>query len=862
MHKKTLEQLEFYRVRDEIANFCASEESAQHLKGREPLTSDKSERIEELKGLCREWNVLLQGDFSSSIKSWPQIHTFLKVLSVEGASLEQEQFYSLLQFCASALTAAEKINTGSKSLPIKKLLALSEKIDASSLSSCSNEISRIVDPRDGSLKDIPALRAIKEKISQIQKEIASALKKYTSDPSLNTALESSVPVFRADRQLLAVKASHRLRVPGIVHELSKSGQTLFIEPDEAVRKNNELIQEEFHLEAEKRKIFTDLTAKTATYAQAIKSSLYVLEELDETCAAAKWGLDHACVCALPTNGDAPLLLQARHPLLGEKAVPIDMKFLPEKNVLIVSGPNTGGKTVTLKTFALLSLLNQAGFPIPAAEGSRLPLFDSVFCDIGDEQSIDQSLSTFSAHMKNIAAACRLADSKSLVLLDELGSGTDPQEGGAIGMAALDSLIAKGAFVLVTTHHGILKNYAYTSPKCANASVEFDGETLSPTYRLLMGVPGESHALEIAKRSGLPRETVEKAKNYLSGDQADVSVLIKNLTQKHAELAKLEREAKILSDRLAHKELKIESRELALKEMELEIKKREKRSESDFVRETRRELENLVRYLREGEITKEKTHAVRDFIDGITQADEENDGRLSDEEIDFERKTAEFEKRKEEIAENGMKISKLTSRASSQKKTKSRKSNREALSGAKNTYSDEEVSRLSPKVEKEQVLVLEEGAEVLAGRGKTPGRIIRREKKGVWLVQVGSLKMPVKEKDLIPVAAKKSAKADFTVELSRAEDGENAVFLKNGEAKPVFELRLLGMREEEAIKTLQRQLDLCQLSNFKNFSVIHGKGNGILQQAVQDYLSSYPGVKAFHFARPEDGGSGKTYVELN
>ena len=580
---------------------------------------------------------------------------------------------------------------------------------------------------------------------------------------------------------------------------------------------------------------------------------------DSTFAAARWGAENLCNYAqnCEDGENPPLLLQARHPILGEKAVPIDIKWLPGKNILIITGPNTGGKTVTLKTFALLSMLNQSGFPIPAADGTRLPIFNAIFADIGDDQSIDNSLSTFSAHMKNIAAAVKHADSNSLVLLDEFGGGTDPQEGGAIAMACLDSLIEKKAFVLVTTHHGSLKNYGYTNENCINASAEFDSASLTPTYRLVMGVPGESHALDIAKRSGLPGKIVEKAKSYITNQQADVSTLIRGLTQKHAELDRREKEFRNLENQQKEKILKLEQKDLNLRKKENEVKERENRSESRFLRETRKTLENLVRELREGEITREKTLKMRKFINDLTEDVELQEIALEEEKENLEEEEkalAEKIENETKIAENGMKISSAIGKhASSSKKTKKKLSNKDALKSAKATYTDEEVFNLAPRAKNAPKPKFEfcEGAEVLVGKTRSRGTLLHEEKKGVWTVQLGSIRMSVKQKDM-ELIAPANLSADYSVEL-KCDDGNGS---------PVFELRLLGMREEEAIHALQKQLDLCAMTGFKSFSVIHGKGNGILQQAVQDYLSNYPGVKSFYYARPEDGGFGKTYVELS
>ncbi|MBQ7159838.1 MAG: Smr/MutS family protein [Treponema sp.] len=875
MHKKTLEELAFYQIRDEAAAFCVSEEGQFSFHHREPLTD--SAEIETLKAYSREWTTILHGTKSAPLSSWNPIFSFLKLAQADGATLEQEQCYSLLLFCQSAKKVSDIVQTAALSMEVNRLYALTKELPLSELTQADFKISRVLD-KNGQLKDLPELRAIRTKIASLHSDIAAALKKYTSDTTLSSVLESTVPAYRADRQVLAVKASQRNRIQGIVHEVSQTGQTLYIEPEEVVRKNNELVQEEYHLQAEIRKVFTDLTADIRELIPAFSSALKTMSLLDTTLAAARWGIEKHAVYALPCTEQPPLLLQSRHPLLREKAVPIDIRFLEGKRVLIITGPNTGGKTVTLKTFALLCMLNQAGLPVPAAEGTRLPLFNAIFADIGDEQSIDQSLSTFSAHMKNIAAAVKHADNHSLVLLDELGSGTDPQEGSAIAMAVLDTLIERKAFILVTTHHGILKNYGYTNPLCVNASVDFDTNTLAPTYRLQMGVPGESHALDIAKRSGLPHAIVDKAKSYLTNEQADVSSLIKGLTKKHAELAELEKDAALQQQILTDRTFKIEQRELKLRQKDADLKKREHSDESAFLRETRKRLENLVRELREGEITREKTLATKQFMATLADDISAHEQMLSEEEAQLERDRAtleaQIEKEKAVRAENGMLISKAGGKHSSNKKTKRRMSNAEALASAKpssfaGTPAEQGNEKTTHARHDENLLIdakptFAEGAEVLVNSSKMCGTLIREEKKGVWLVQIGSLRMSLKKKDLTLVASAPETKPaiSYSVELSSERDEENAIFMKGGAtAKPVFELRLLGMREEEAIKLLERQLDLCSMQNFRTFSVIHGKGEGILQQAVQDYLSSYPGVKEFHFARPEDGGTGKTYVTL-
>ncbi|MCH5294411.1 MAG: Smr/MutS family protein [Treponema sp.] len=847
---ETARELDFYRIRDDISGFCISEEGRLCLLEREPC-SDKS-KVEELKALGREWSAYIHSSCECAIKSWEPVGEAFRLLGTDGAQLSQEQIFRLGIFCVSCMHVKSVFSSAAMQENSKiQIPHLEEK--ASSMPDLSPAREKIfsVLSSDGEVKDLPALRAIRARILSLRKDLDAAVRRYASDPVTGGALQSTVPVLRNDRQLLAVRADHRGDISGIIHEVSASGQTLFIEPSDAVIINNELIQQEFQLNAELKKIFRELTESLGAHKEDFMLCHKTMLLLDSAYAAARWqDFVHGVFAEHCERGsEPPAIIQARHPLLKERAVPVDIKFLADKNVLIITGPNTGGKTVTLKTIALFALLNQAGFPVPAAEGTRLPLFTEIFADIGDEQSIDESLSTFSAHMRRIARMIEHATDTSLVLLDELGSGTDPQEGGAIAMAALDTLIERGSFVIVTTHHGILKNYGYTNARCINASVEFDSGSLSPTYRLLMGVPGESHALDIAERSGLSPLVIEKARSYISSEQADVSSLIKGLSEKHAEVDSLLVEQKERSFALEQKAQKLDEKELRLKERHLELCEREHSQSSEFLRETRSLLENLVRELREGEITREKTLSVRAFINNVTEQVDAQESAMEEQRKDLAEQT-------ERIAENGIRISSARERSQSgKKKGRRRLSNAEALRLARPQPSVSKMDDIKSAA-KPYKREMEPGMEVLFGNEKRRGILIKQNKNQTWQVQFGSLKMSVPQSQLSPVFSadgnpvSSPAAADYTVESSSSKP-----------EMPAFELRLLGMRYEDAVKALERQLDLCAIRNFKSFSVIHGKGNGVLQQGVHDYLSHYPGVKEFHFARPEDGGFGKTYVSL-
>lgn len=846
MNKKTLTQIDYYRIRDEIAEYCVSQEGKKNILEREPFKD--IEEIEKNKNLSREWEKYFSKNYSNPLFGWENIKNLLPIIKMNGSSLTLEQVNNLGHFILSVNNVKKAIENHKIEL---ELTLLPEQIyQIPDLQDAEKKIFRVIST-DGQMKELPEIVDIRKQIASLNSKIKTIMQGFTSNSKFHGVLESQVPVLRNGRQVLAVKASLQNRVPGIIHEVSQTAQTVFVEPQEAVLCSNELLQKEFELQAVIKKILTELTQSLQPSIPLFRDALPVMCLLDTTQAAQRWGNEHNCCYAQNAINEPPMLIKARHPLLGEKAVPIDIKFMSGKKVLIITGPNTGGKTVSLKTFALLSMLNQSGFPIPADEGTRLPVFSNVFADIGDDQSLDQSLSTFSGHMKNIAQAVKSATDKTLILLDELGSGTDPQEGTAIAMAVLDKLIEKKSFVLVTTHQGILKNYGYTNEYCINASVEFNQNTLSPNYHLLMGVPGESHALDIARKSGLPSEICKAAQDYILTEQADVSALIRGLNKKHIELNKIQKQNEKLLSENQEKFEKLKKKELELRRKENELKKGKQQELNDFLIHSRRQLENLVRTLKEGEITREKTLAVKQFINDLTKNTEHLEQKIEAEEEKLAKDEQDFAK---QIASKN--------HHTSTKKTKRKMSNSEALKYASPFVTQIENSDFPKKsVAIKTNAVFEPGAYVIAGTNNSEGILIEETRKGVWQVQFGSVKMSVKQKDLkLSDNQERTLTPSVSIDINSKEVNGNIIVEKDI-PRPVFELRLLGMRSEEALRSLERQIDLCLLNNFLHFSVIHGKGDGILQQVVQDYLSHSSVVASFEFAPAEDGGAGKTYVTL-
>lgn len=443
------------------------------------------------------------------------------------------------------------------------------------------------------------LASLRRRINTVQKRMQQKLHDLLRDPTLTKYLQEPYYTIRSGRYCLPVRAEFRQNVPGIVHDKSSSGLTLFVEPEPLVEMGNELRLLQADEEREVARILRELTTEVVSELPTIAQTLDAVRRIDFAFAKAKLSQDlRAHEPELNTEG-VIRLRRARHPLLHFQGfvVPIDFELGTDFDVLIITGPNTGGKTVTLKTVGLLTLMAQAGLHIPAAEGSKVCVFQQVFADIGDEQSIEQSLSTFSSHMSHIAKMLVRSDDKTLVLLDELGAGTDPTEGAALAKAILLFLHKRGAKVVCTTHHSELKHFAFRQPRFENASVLFDPETLRPTYQLVIGIPGQSHAIDIARRLGVPSEVLREARRQLPKDRRETEELIAQLTEERqaAEQAKLEWERKLKE--LEQREKELEERKRKLVEEEKRILDEAHRKAEALVKRLEGQAEELLKLLR-------------------------------------------------------------------------------------------------------------------------------------------------------------------------------------------------------------------------------------------------------------------------
>lgn len=459
---------------------------------------------------------------------------------------------------------------------------------------------RKVITQEGEVSDnaSPELTKLRKQLRSLQGKAREKMESMIRNPDTLKYLQDPIITIRNDRYVIPVRQEYRQQVPGLIHDQSGSGATLFIEPIQVVEINNETQRCESMERAEVTRILRALTELVQGEAEALEETVESLTQLDF--ALAKGKLSAAMDCGRPLMNPSGILrlLQAKHPLIPGKVVPITVSLGDDFDAMIVTGPNTGGKTVILKTVGLLTLMAQAGLHVPAENGTELSVFQNVFADIGDEQSIEQSLSTFSSHMNNIIGIAQKADWQSLVLLDELGAGTDPAEGAALAMSIIDYLLKRGSKIIATTHYSELKSFAYNHDRVENASVEFDVETLRPTYRVMMGVPGRSNAFEISKRLGLSDEIVDQARSFLSQEQTRTANLIANLETNQILSEKDRQEAESLRQQANQTLQWIQKKETDTKARITKQIEKAQEEALEIVQQARKESDTILKEIRE------------------------------------------------------------------------------------------------------------------------------------------------------------------------------------------------------------------------------------------------------------------------
>ena len=630
MTEKTLRVLEFTRIREMLAEGALTETGAD--KCRELTPYDDLPSVEAAQAETEEAAVILRYVGGHPMAAFPDVRPALSICE-KGGTLSAGMLLNVAEMLRASRSARDALVTDRENTPLLRAkgerLFTSRNLEKDITDAILSE-DEIADRASSELMNIRrhlrgAQERIKERLNQMIR--SAAMQKVLQDPIITV---------RNDRYVLPVRAEYRSSVPGLVHDQSSSGATLFIEPMVAVEMGNELKQWELKEQQEIARILAALTAEAAPYAAQMRETVDLLSELDFI--FAKGLLSRRLVCVAPKmNRDGYLhIIRGRHPLIDpEQVVPSTIWLGRAFTPLVVTGPNTGGKTVTLKTIGLLTLMAQAGLQVPADLGTELAVFEQVFADIGDEQSIEQSLSTFSGHMTNIVTIMREVTPRDLVLFDELGAGTDPTEGAALAQSILTRLLHIRVRTVATTHYSELKVFALTTKGVENASVEFDVETLRPTYRLSIGVPGKSNAFEISRRLGLPENLIEAAKKLLSGDAVRFEDVIAN-AEYHRQVAERERE---IAQEASKETIRLRNEaEKLRREMEDRREQSLRKAREDAKRileQARRESENIISELKrmkknasQGEtsvsdLRKQLDRGIDDLSEGLKKADTES-----------------------------------------------------------------------------------------------------------------------------------------------------------------------------------------------------------------------------------------------
>jgi DNA mismatch repair protein MutS2 len=796
MNAHALGILEFPRLLDLVADLAASAPGAARVRALAP-SADLSWLESEHRRVAAV-RALIGGDPPWAPEPVPELTGPIQRLRVIGSVWSGPELLSGAVLLRSARRTGEALRDERRPAVARAVLGtFAERMVTAKAE--EEAIERAVG-EDGVLRDeaSPALRRIRRELRASHGELIRILEKVMSGlDAHHRAPDMSVTV-REGRYVIPVRREGARGVGGIVHGTSSTGGTMFVEPPAAIEYGNRIRELEAEEQEEVERILLELTDRLRLHRDALADSLDALAELDSLHARARYAIRYQCTPAELVASRAGFAVHdGRHPLLlakGATVVPFDLAMLAEERTLLVSGPNTGGKTVLLKALGLISMMSQAGIPAPVGAESRIPVFDDVLADVGDEQSIEASLSTFSAHLKNLSEILRRATADSLVLIDELGSGTDPQEGAALGWAILETLTTRRTTTLASTHLGQLKELATQVSGVVNASLQFDAMLLAPTYRLIKGIPGRSYGISIARRLNLPADVVARAEERLPQGERDMAALIERLEKKEEELSTRERDADAILEDARTRAAAVAKRETTVRQREREVEKTSRQEARKYVLDARAEIERTIK-----ELKKKGADAADSAIEELGR-----DAR----------------RRAEELA---AKQADVLDRLDHEERAVARRRSR-------------------PQPGARGGVVVNDAVEVGTLGGKI-GRVIDlRGKEAV--VAVGSMKLTV------PITTLRRTD-NQPAETAVGYVGDAP------EVHVSTEVNLLGLRVEEAEGVVLQALDSAIRADLKSLRIIHGKGTGALRQVVDEMLRKDTRVREFHMGAWNEGGAGVT-----
>lgn len=793
MNEKVLKTLEYHKILSQLSEYAFSDAAKKRCLSLRPIT-DRGQ-IELLQLQTKDALSRLFRCGSLSFSGVHDVTESLKRLAI-GGTLSASELISICSLLEAAKRAKAFSRSEKEDVPEDSLTSFFTEIEP--LTPLYDEIRRCIIADDEIADDASStLRSIRRSMRGMNDKIRAQMNNMINNTTTRSYLQDAVITMRDGRYCLPVKAEAKSQIPGMVHDQSSSGSTLFIEPMAVVNLNNEYKELMLKEKEEIEKILANLSNLTADFSDQIFADYQILSELDFIFAKAAYAQTYNGVA--PTfNDDGYLhIKKARHPLLDKKkVVPIDVMLGKKFQLLIVTGPNTGGKTVSLKTVGLLTLMGQSGLHIPASERSELGIFEEVFADIGDEQSIEQSLSTFSSHMTNIIRILKKVNDRSLVLFDELCAGTDPTEGAALAISILSKLHLYGARTMATTHYSELKVYALSTPGVENACCEFNVETLSPTYRLLIGIPGKSNAFAISEKLGLSRDLIEDAKGRISENDENFEDLLADLEKsritiekEQLEINRYKEEIQTLKERLEQKQEKLDA------------------SRDKILREAN---EEAYRILKEAKDVADET--IRNF---------------------------------NKYGKAGAPVSEME---------KERTKLRDRMNDRQKKLSDQQ-KNAAPNHKVPKKLRIGDSVKVISMNLKGTVHSLPNAK-GDLYVQMGILRSLVNINDLILLDDDSSMMAG--VKANKTGAGKIRMS-KSASISP--EINLIGKTTDEAIALLDKYLDDAYLSHLSSVRIVHGKGTGALRNAVQTYLRRQKHVKSFHLGEYGEGDAGVTIAEF-
>ena len=792
MNQKALETLEYKKIIAQLKREMGSAASAKLADELTPLTSEKIIK-EELRSTTEAVDLIVRKGPLPTGGLYDIREALL--LAKKGGSLTMRQLLEV----QNVLGISSEVVAFMHDDALPELKYIGEMVDLIvEFTALEKEISRCILTEDEMADNAsPKLKDIRRSIHQQNQAIKNKLSRIITSSSNKTYLQDAIVTMRDGRYVIPVKQEYRSFFPGMVHDQSKGGATLFIEPQGVVELNNKLRELEVEEQLEIARILTELSSRVAEHYREIRSNLELLTKLDFIMAKGKLSCKmHASEPKIDADGELRLI-SARHPLIEyKKAVPVDIRIGGDYRTLIITGPNTGGKTVSLKTAGLLVMMAQSGLHIPASHASTLPIFGEVFADIGDEQSIEQSLSTFSSHMKNIVSIIDKASYDSLVLVDELGAGTDPTEGAALAIAILERFYDSGALTMATTHYNELKKYALATSGVENAAMEFDVETLTPTYRLLIGVPGKSNAFEISKKLGLSESVIERASEHIKHGDMEFENVISSIEDDKRKAAADRLDAESMRAEIEERLKKLEEKEKAISEKRADIISEAKREARELLRETKSAVKDVQKDLR----------------------------RLQKSGAHTNLNTGALEKSRRKINE------------------------------AEDLVSEKVVKQVNSEPVSADTLKIGDRVKLLT-IGQNGTILSLPDEKGNLMINIGALKVKARLQDLMLINEGKDRKPQAK---SSSKYGS---LLRSKSSSVSASINVMGKNLEDALADVEKYLDDVYMAGLDMVSIIHGRGGGILKDGIRQMLKKKKYVDSYGAASYNDGGEGVTLVRM-